>query len=55
MTTNTPERREQLTIPIDPNLRREIERAAAAEHRTMAGQVRHWIAYGLAAQQIEGN
>jgi hypothetical protein len=44
MTTNTAERRDQITVPIDPELRREIARAAAAEHRTMAGQIRHWIA-----------
>jgi hypothetical protein len=51
MTTNTTERRDQISVPIDAELRREIERVAAVEHRTVAGQIRHWIANGLAAQE----
>jgi hypothetical protein len=46
MTTNT-ERRDQISVPIDPQLRDAIKRAAEAEHRTVAGQIRHWIANGL--------
>jgi hypothetical protein len=51
MTTNTTERREQITVPLGADLRRQVERVAAAEHRTVAGQIRHFIAYGLAAQE----
>jgi len=47
------ERREQVSVPIDADLRRAIERAAAEEHRSVAGQIRHWIANGLASQQHE--
>ena len=42
--------REQITVPVDRELRVAIEQAAEAEHRTVAGQIRHWIANGLAAQ-----
>jgi hypothetical protein len=41
-------RREQITIPVDPRVREAIEAAAEAEHRTIAGQIRHWIAAALA-------
>jgi cold shock CspA family protein len=34
-------------VPIDSDLRRDIERVVAAEHRTVAGQIWHWIAHGL--------
>jgi hypothetical protein len=37
-------KREQITIPLDPALREFVERAAAEQDRTMAGQVRHLIA-----------
>jgi hypothetical protein len=45
-----PERCEQISVPLDRKLRLAIERAAAAEHRTTAGQIRHWIISALAAQ-----
>jgi hypothetical protein len=44
------ERREQISVPVDPDLRAAIERAADAEHRTMAGQIRYWIVAALANQ-----
>jgi hypothetical protein len=44
-------RRDQITVPIDRALREEIERAAAAECRSMSGQIRHWILDALAARQ----
>lgn len=47
------ERREQISVPVDPDLRAAIERAAEAEHRTVAGQIRHWIAAALAGQPTE--
>jgi hypothetical protein len=50
---NAQERRDQVSVPIDADLRRAVEQAAAAEHRTVAGQIRHWIANGLAAQRHE--
>jgi hypothetical protein len=37
-------RREQISIPIDQGLREFIERIAREEDRTVAGQVRHFIA-----------
>ena len=41
------DRREQISVPLDPELRAAIERAAAAEQRTVAGQVRFWIIAAL--------
>jgi hypothetical protein len=43
------ERREQISVPLDPALRKEIEHVAQREERTIAQQVRRWIADGLAA------
>lgn len=43
------ERREQISVPLDPALRREIEQVARREERTIAQQVRRWISDGLAA------
>jgi hypothetical protein len=37
-------KREQVTVPMPPDLRDFIERAAAEEDRTIAGQIRHLIA-----------
>jgi hypothetical protein len=45
------ERREQISVPINPGLREEIERVAAAEERSVAQQVRKWIAEGLRAAE----
>ena len=42
------EQREQLSIPIDPALREQVEHVARREERTVAQQVRRWIADGLA-------
>jgi hypothetical protein len=44
------ERRDQISVPVDTDLRAAIERAAQAEHCSVAGQIRHWIAQGLADQ-----
>ena len=49
--TNAQERKDQVSVPIDAELRLAVERAAAQEHRSVAGQIRHWIVNGLAAQQ----
>lgn len=43
--------REQISVPLDPALRKEIEHVARREERTMAQQVRRWIADGLAASR----
>jgi hypothetical protein len=53
MATNMHERREQISVPVDSDLRAAIERAAEAEHRSVAGQIRHWIANGLANQAAD--
>jgi uncharacterized protein (UPF0335 family) len=42
--TRMSKRREQISIPIDQGLREFIERIAREEDRTVAGQVRHFIA-----------
>jgi hypothetical protein len=44
------DREAQISVPVDRQLRAAIERVAEAEHRTVAGQIRHWIATGLAAE-----
>jgi hypothetical protein len=43
------ERREQISVPLDPALRKEIEDVARREERSVAQQVRKWIADGVAA------
>jgi hypothetical protein len=40
----------ELTVRIPAADRQEVERVAQVEHRTVAGQIRHWIATGLASQ-----
>jgi hypothetical protein len=49
------ERREQISVPLDPALRKKIEAVAKSEERSVAQQVRRWIAEGLrAAEQHRG-
>jgi hypothetical protein len=49
------ERRDQISIPLlDPAMRQEIEHIARREERTVAQQVRRWIADGLAAARAAG-
>jgi hypothetical protein len=43
--------RGQLSFRLDPRLRASLERAAAAEDRTISGQVRHIVARALEAQR----
>jgi hypothetical protein len=43
------ERREQISVPIPSALRQQIEDVARREERSVAQQVRRWIADGLAA------
>jgi hypothetical protein len=51
--TSVQERRPQVSVPIDAKTHAAIERVAQAEERTVAGQIRHWISRGLAAQRQE--
>lgn len=44
-------KQEQISVPIDPALRQEIERVAQQQERSTAQQVRYWIAAGLAASR----
>jgi hypothetical protein len=44
------EQREQITVKLDPELLAAVERTAAEEHRTISGQVRHFVAKALAEQ-----
>lgn len=37
------EKRQQITIPLDPVLRQRLEAAAEKDHRTMASYVRHVV------------
>jgi hypothetical protein len=37
-------RREQISVILDCELRTFAEQAAAREDRTLAGQIRHWVA-----------
>jgi len=37
-------KREQISVPLDPELREFVERAAAKEDRSVAGQIRHLVA-----------
>jgi hypothetical protein len=41
---NSRERREQISVPLDPAFRAAIERRAQAEHRTVANLIRHIVA-----------
>jgi len=44
---NSRERREQISVPLDPALRAAIERRAEAEHRSVASLIRHIVATAL--------
>ena len=44
------EKREQISIPVDPALRAQLEQVARAEDRTLAAQVRHFCIKALAQQ-----
>lgn len=41
------QRREQVTVPLDPALRAALEQAASREHRSIAGLIRHIVAIAL--------
>jgi hypothetical protein len=43
--------KDQISVPVDPELRAAAERAAQAEDRTLAGQIRHWMRTALERQQ----
>jgi hypothetical protein len=45
------ERKDQLSVTFDPGLLAAIERAAAQEHRTVSGQVRHYAARAIEEQR----
>jgi hypothetical protein len=48
------ERRSQISVPLADDLREAIEQAARAEHRTVAGQIRHWISGALTERVARG-
>jgi hypothetical protein len=37
-------KREQISVPLERELREFVERTAAKEDRSVAGQIRHWVA-----------
>ena len=47
---NQEQRREQLSVPVDADLRAALKRAAEREHRTVASYVRHALAQALKQQ-----
>jgi hypothetical protein len=46
--------REQISVPLDPAVRGAIERVARREDRTVAAQVRDWIAAALSQSAEAG-
>jgi len=46
-------KKDQISVPIDPELRVFFERAAEFEHRSLAGQIRHGLAE--AARRAQGH
>jgi hypothetical protein len=48
---SSPMKRAQVSVPLDPELREFIERAAEREDRWIAGQIRHFVAEA-ARQQV---
>ena len=42
---------DQISVPLDRELREFVERTAERETRSVAGQVRHWIEAARQAQQ----
>jgi hypothetical protein len=48
----TPEqRRDQISVPLDADLRAALEQAAKAEHRSVAAQVRFFVQKSLESQR----
>jgi hypothetical protein len=45
-------RENQVSVTLDPELRAALERAAEAEHRSVAGQLRHFAASALEARAM---
>jgi hypothetical protein len=45
-------KREQVSVPLSPELREFVERSAEREDRTVAGQIRHLVAE--AARKSQG-
>ena len=45
-------KRQQVSVPLNPALRQFVERQAAAEDRTVAGQIRHLIAEAARQAQL---
>jgi hypothetical protein len=45
-------RENQVSVTLDPELRAALERAAEAEHRTIAAQLRHFAASALEARAM---
>jgi hypothetical protein len=43
-------REQQISVPLDPDLRAFVEQLAAREDRTVAGQIRHLIAQSKRAE-----
>lgn len=43
--------RKQVSVALSRELRAEVERAAEAEHRTVAGQIRHIVAKAFEPQR----
>ena len=46
-------KREQVSVPLPAELREFVERAAEREDRSVAGQIRHFVAQAARADQVE--
>ena len=46
-------RENQVSVPLDARTRQYLEEAAAREHRTLTGQVRHLVAEAARNSQIQ--
>lgn len=53
-TRQSRERRNQISVTIEPSLREALARAAAAEQRTVSNHVRHLVTRALADRRTEG-
>jgi hypothetical protein len=46
-------RRGQVSVPLDPELRQFVEREAARQDRSVAGQIRHLVAEAARAASVD--
>ena len=47
-------RREQVSVPLDAQQREFVEEQAARQDRSLAGQIRHWVAAAMRQESEAG-